>query len=425
MSSPIALRCFGLVLAAACAACTAAPVSGGSAPAPSPPSTVAAARGDGVTSPVPTAAALASSPPTKSAASPSATPPGATPPGDGGPAVKPGPLSRFHAALRELEQGRRHKHVRVTWLGDSHAQADFWTGAVRSGLQKRFGNGGPGFLHLGYKAYRHNGVRFEIDGKWRMRPKRPATIQPWGDGVFGLGGILHAGYAGPRAARMELRDGALRDRELRWDLCYKFSQPYDEFRLYLGASRETIKADGKLNELVRIERRLKGTHSLKVVPLNGRPDFCGLVVETDEAKHPGVVLDNLGINGARYATLLAWNDEAWQAELARRPPDLVVLEFGGNEAGDRPIKPAEYRKNLLSLVARVRSVRPDVSCVVAGVAERTDAFWATYAVMGGRGSMSKWMEDKLASDDGIHLMPKGYEQLGALMLADLMRDYRP
>jgi lysophospholipase L1-like esterase len=185
--------------------------------------------------------------------------------------------------------------------------------------------------------------------------------------------------------------------------------------------------------------------TLKVVPINGRPDFCGVVVETDESKHPGVVLDNLGINGARYATALAWDDGAWQAELARRPPDLVVLEFGGNEAGDRPIKPADYRKNLLALMGRVRKVRPDVSCVVAGLAERTDAeanirpileaqkagaaeagclFWNTFEVMGGRGSMAKWMEDKLASDDGIHLMPKGYERLGALMLADLMRDYR-
>ncbi|HKX39416.1 MAG TPA: hypothetical protein VJN20_12230, partial [Burkholderiales bacterium] len=61
-----------------------------------------------------------------------------------------GPLANFYDALSALDRGERKEHVRIAWLGDSHAQADFWTGYLRRALQKRFGNGGPGFVHLGY-----------------------------------------------------------------------------------------------------------------------------------------------------------------------------------------------------------------------------------------------------------------------------------
>jgi lysophospholipase L1-like esterase len=51
-------------------------------------------------------------------------------------------------------------------------------------------------------------------------------------------------------------------------------------------------------------------------------------------------------------------------------------------------------------------------------------FWDTYEVMGGRGSMRKWQDDERAAPDGIHFKPKGYAEIGALMLADLMAGYR-
>src|SRR5262249_6028836 len=66
-------------------------------------------------------------------------------------------LARFYAALRSLEKHTRAEHVRVVWLGDSHGAADYWSGALRTALQKRFGNGGPGFVHIGYRGYRHDG----------------------------------------------------------------------------------------------------------------------------------------------------------------------------------------------------------------------------------------------------------------------------
>lgn len=340
------------------------------------------------------------------------------------------------------------------WLGDSHAQADFWPDVIRAGLQKRFGNAGPGFMHFGMRHYRHADAKFDLGGKWRMRPKSPSTVEPWGDGAFGLGGILHAGFAGQRVAILRLTDSELADKRLRWDLCFKPGLPEDEFKLSLtteaGEEQVVMLAAGEdhpVGQIRHVERITEGPAVLKAVVRNGRPDFCGVVVETvAEETGPGVLLDNLGINGARYATALAWNEEAWAAEVKRRPPpELFIFEYGGNEASDIFSKPQEYEKHARALIGRAKRIRPDASCLVIAPSDREDAeerippivdamesaakasgcaFWNTYEKMGGRGSLRTWRETERAAPDGIHLKPKGYAEVGAQLLADLMADYR-
>lgn len=367
---------------------------------------------------------------------------------DPAPRAHTGPLSHFYDALRALERKERKDHVRVIWLGDSHAQADFWPDAIRKGLQKRFGNGGLGFVHFGMKSYRHAGVKIDIRGGWRMRPKMPSTVDPYGDGSFGLGGILHAGFRDYRAVTLDVTDASLASRKLTLDLCYKPGLAADAFELEItGHDKLTItpgaEAVGKLHHL---EKSTRGLARVRARIKDGRPDFCGLVIETDPTEGPGVVLDNLGINGARYGTPLAWNEAAWAEEVKRRGPELFIFEYGGNEASDPVVRPAEYKKQALALIARARRAAPDASCFVIGPSERVDAvqrippiveameeaaaeakcqYWNTYDVMGGKGAMEKWRHDERAAPDGIHLKPKGYAEIGALMLADLMAGYQP
>ena len=70
-------------------------------------------------------------------------------------------------------------------------------------------------------------------------------------------------------------------------------------------------------------------------------------------------------------------------------------------------------------------IPPIVDALRSAAAEAGCMFWNTYEVMGGRGSMRRWRDDERAAADGIHLKPKGYVELGALLLADLMAGYLP
>lgn len=439
-----------------------------SADRPAPPGLEA-----GVGRPPPGAAAA---PPVTAATSASAAPPEATaaPPASAAPsaatsaassaapaeapapaeasAPRPGdgPYARFFAALRDLEQGKRRDHVRVAWLGDSHTAADFWSGALRMVLQKRFGHAGPGFVHLGFEAYRHDGVKAVVEGKWRMRPKGPSTMTITGDGVFGLGGILFIPDGGGSRAQLSLTEPAFSGRT-RWDVCYRMSTPNDQLTVSLtGAEPVVVKATPESPPGAIRHLSLPGDAgaTLTVTPSGGAPELCGAVIEGDPAARRGVVVDTLGINGARLGTPLAWSEPSWAAELARRAPSLAVIAYGTNESGDINADPSTYGRQLTEVLARIRRVQPEVDCLALAPTDRRDTpdrtplvrdaireaarangcgFWDTYEVMGGKGSIDAWGKEKppRAAKDGVHLTSRGYREIGFKLADEVLKGYRP
>lgn len=372
----------------------------------------------------------------------------------------PGPLARttgreldnFYAALRELDKHARTEHVRVAWLGDSHGASDFWSGALRSALQKRFGNGGPGYVTVGHKGYRHDGVKMEIGGKWRPRPKGASTVLPTGDGTFGLGGFLMIGQEGsPRALFKLPTQAPPLPAALSWDLCYKPTTKKDDIEVKVdGVTVATLPAAGDARNALHhaIFASKKADPTVTIVPRAGFPELCGVVIEADPKAAPGVVLDTLGINGARLATPLAWNQASWVAELSRRAPALVVLEYGTNESGDYKIDPAVYIANLTQVMARVHQASARTDCLVLSPTDRADTrertplvrdaleqaaravgcgFWDTYKEMGGKGSILAWKAETppRAAGDGVHLTMKGYRELGDKLATAILGAYVP
>jgi lysophospholipase L1-like esterase len=393
-------------------------------------------------------APAASAPPAASSAAE-----GATSTASAGPLPRPAghELDNFYAALRTLDRHARQSHVRVAWLGDSHGAADMWSGPLRAALQAKFGDGGPGFVHVGYKSYRHENIRNETRGRWATHPRGPATAVRTGDGVFGLGGVLLAGSADDPHVALTVTDAALPS-TLTWDLCYKLAAAGDELSVGLtGQPDRVVKAAA--GEAVGVLRHLALTSSgasptLKVMPRAGQPFLCGVTIETDPKAQPGVVLDTLGINGARLITPLAWTEGAWVAELARRQPALVVLEYGTNESGDLTIHAEAFRDHLRALLARVRAASPAADCMVLAPTDRADTedrtplvrdalreaardsacfFWDTYETMGGRGSIGRWRDETppRAARDGVHLTARGYKELGEKLSEAVLGGYRP
>ena len=89
----------------------------------------------------------------------------------------------------------------------------------------------------------------------------------------------------------------------------------------------------------------------------------GVVMESDE---PGVVYDSLAINGARASILGRMDSVHWQAELAHRDPDLVILMFGANEGHSEFLSLPEYRVHLAEVLRVIREGATDASILVVG-----------------------------------------------------------
>jgi lysophospholipase L1-like esterase len=181
----------------------------------------------------------------------------------------------------------------------------------------------------------------------------------------------------------------------------------------------------------------------------------GLALERDV---PGVVIDTVGINGARATDASLWD---WRRlasfELAARRPDLVVFAYGSNEVDDDPFDPVAYRERLFELVTDARRVSdPPPDCLLLGppdrqkrngggaylsVDERLEAivaaqratadecgcaFFDTREAMGGPGAMARFAtaEPPLAQSDRVHLTRAGYKWLADTLAGSLLAGYQ-
>jgi lysophospholipase L1-like esterase len=378
---------------------------------------------------------------------PSAPPALAAPAPAPQPAAPSGPLTTFFDALSALQKGARKSHVRVLWLGDSHTNADFLSGTVRSALAERFGDGGPGFVRIGTKPYRHEGIKVSRDGAWNVDPDPPARRAAQDDGIFGLAGTRAVPEGGAIFSVQSSARDAAGDAAAQFELSYMLP-PAASFTVELAGRKLRVDAktaaDATPSGILHLALAAPLKSQLVLAPDRGAPRFFGVSIEC--AQKPGVVLDTLGIDGARLATPLAWNEAAFADEVARRAPELFVIAYGTNESFDA-VNVERYGPQLGELTRRVRRGAPQASCLVLGppdaalgdgsvprVAEVSAvlqkaaatlgcSFVSLQRLMGGEGSFAKGMKakERLAQPDRLHLTPKGYQELGRA-LAKLLLD---
>jgi lysophospholipase L1-like esterase len=173
-----------------------------------------------------------------------------------------------------------------------------------------------------------------------------------------------------------------------------------------------------------------------------------------ERPGPGVVYDSLGIVGARANRLLNAEPTHLAEQVKHRAPDLLVIAFGGNEAGDERMNMEKYREGLVKVVRALRAGRPDASCLLlapldqgevgprGGVrsmptipkivesqrqvaADEGCAFFDTWKAMGGNGAMGRWYKSRprLGWGDYRHASPAGYELIGNLFYKALLKGF--
>lgn len=358
-------------------------------------------------------------------------------------------LPRFYAGLRGLEQKTHHEHVRILWLGDSHTNADYLTGAVRRRLAQRFGSGGPGFVRLGTNPYRHGGARVTRVGRWRIEPDPPSRRTPMDDGVFGFSGVRSVPAGDGSRVELRIEKGRL-EGAVRYELLADLPAG-SSFQVHVGPKRLDFSERSALarvpgSPIARLHFESPPGELIDIGGGVGTPRILGVIAEGEKA---GVVLDTIGIDGARFATPLAWNAEVFAAEVQARRPELFVIAYGTNEAFDGG-STAAYAGQIDELLARLRRGNPNADCLIVGLpdaaapdgsslprvieveaierlaAERRGCgFFALRGVMGGEGGFARWMHEtpSLARPDRIHLSVDGYVKLGEALADALLLAY--
>ena len=366
-------------------------------------------------------------------------------------------MEAFHAALRRAERGEGQ--ARVIFYGASHVASDLFTGRIRRRLQRRFGDAGHGFVlpvHP-WRSYRHRDVRIRSTrSDWESTKVRGNTREI---DHFGLHGVFVETTA--RNAWGEVSTASAGDfgrKVSSFELFYLRQPRGGDLHLFVDGRRvERLRTRTERGETAgpgyaRVEVP-DGPHTFMARTRgNGAVRLFGVAMERDR---PGVVVDTLGINGARARYHLLWEDAMYREHLHRRRPDLVVLAYGTNESGDElPI--ARYEEQLRAVVGRVRETVPNASCLLVGPSDRPVevdedeyqdrprtaqlveaqhrvavemgcAFFDLVAFMGGPLSMVTWSaaDPAYGAPDHVHFTRRGYLRLGDVLHDALMEGFEP
>ncbi len=331
--------------------------------------------------------------------------------------------------------------VRVLHFGDSHIATDDWPAAARAVLQRKFGNGGPGFVQAGrpFAGFRRYDAKSSHTKGW----KAAGLLSRQGELANGLAGVSLSTAAAGEEVTLEGEGEAV-------ELHY-FRQPGGGSLVLEDNGAEISRVDTSGEPGVEVWRGAlnPGMHVLTARTLSGDPvRLFGWTLE----RRKGLTWETLGINGAQADLLLLWDEQVLASQLRSRNPALIVLSYGTNEARNKDWTYDAYRAALAQVLQRLRQAVPAASILVVGApdqayryssrrivpAESVDhilaaqrdaalasgcAFWNLRAAMGGKGSMRQWVNAGMAQGDFVHLTPAGYRLWGEALSGLLLSQY--
>jgi lysophospholipase L1-like esterase len=360
-------------------------------------------------------------------------------------------LDGFFAALSRTAKKEPGAVTRIAHFGDSIIVSDYVSGTLRRKLQATFGDAGHGFVLIAnaWPAYFHNDVsRYATAGFSVSRIVGPYAA----DGLYGLGGVSFSTPANVLSRVGSAESGDF-GRNVSSFTLYYLEQPNGgtlELSVDGGAPSELSTAGAVIASKTHTLRVPDGSHQLSLQTKRGTSRLFGIVLEREG---PGVVLDALGVQGARIRFMDKQDDQHWADQLKLRSPNLLVYEFGANESTDGFLySMADYHRTMREVIEQGKRALPASSCLVIGTMDRAAkvgdeivslrvmpdllanqkqaaldagcAFFDTWTAMGGAHSMPRWVKKGLGQADLTHPTAVGAEIIGTWIYRALMQRYQ-
>lgn len=336
-----------------------------------------------------------------------------------------------------FQEAIHRKNVHIVQFGDSHTAGDTMTEALRVRFQGVLGKGGMGWAMPMYFSGQRM-ARFGYDNQ-NFTPISSRTIQ---SGDYTAGGLI----ARPNGIGATLTLKAKQAEPVQKMLVSIKQAPNDGKFTVTDASGRAIyvEAPQKNNtwQLVSFDAKLPIT----VYNNTKNSDIGGWWALS--ATGSGATVSAIGINGAELSHWNRWNKQAWQNELGKIAPNLVVLAYGTNEAYNN-VSAETVRSVLTQKIREVRQATPYSAVLVLGAPESLRStgggcgtrpnhltaiqhvqrevaqnehtlYWDWQGAMGGSCSMKSWINSGKASKDGVHFSAAGYTELGQILADDLL-----
>ncbi|WP_298825398.1 hypothetical protein [uncultured Capnocytophaga sp.] len=359
-------------------------------------------------------------------------------------------LSPFFKKLQNLER-TGEGHIRIGYFGDSMTDGDFIVQDLRALFQTNFGGNGIGFLPITSESAASRGsVRHTYSNNWKResyvnvkRPTRP----------FGVAGQVFFVRGNPAWVEYRASQQAHISQMYAPTLFYGKSgnsEAYVEIRYPGDTARvvKPLKANKLLNTITLSEGNVKGVR-LNFIKADSIP-----IYGINSANMSGVHVDNFSSRGNSGLPLSLFNTALMRDfDTALGTYDLIVLHFGANVLNYGSLDYSWYKKGMTKVVEQLRTCFPKASFLIVSTADKSSkygtemktdtavvplslaqqayaadtqaGFINLYELMGGEGSMLKWVKANppLAGKDYTHFNARGTKKVAQLLYRELMKRY--
>ncbi len=338
--------------------------------------------------------------------------------------------------------------IKVLQIGDSHIQADNFSGQMRNNLQSFalgvMGSRGFVFPYNVASTNNPNNYKVKYTGKWNSCRNIQSNLSC----DLGIAGIAVTTFDTTSSIQIFLNPK-------------EFShQDYNSVKIYhnMGDSIYKLRVleSSTSKELAGIDDNLGFTtfttndhydvldlSFIKTDSLQKSVTIYGIELNNDD---PGIIYSAVGVNGAEVVSYLKC--KLLEQQLKALAPEWIIISLGTNDAYNLTFDDVLFERNLTTLINRIKEAVPDVAIIlttpadsyrkkrfpnpnmikaekaIINVASATNcAVWDLHKIMGGYMSMKKWGSAGLAGGDKVHFTTKGYMVQGDLLFNAFLKSY--
>ncbi|MEA3496511.1 MAG: GDSL-type esterase/lipase family protein [Bacteroidota bacterium] len=337
--------------------------------------------------------------------------------------------------------------INIVHIGDSHLQADYFSGELRKRLQTfiKGGLGSRGFLFPYSVAKTNNPTNYKVKytGNWE-RCRNVSKDNPFDLGLAGINVYTYDSIA-----------------SMSFELNTKDYPQYDFNNIKLFYNTEhcpyTIEIEndgGNKYVYTNYDAGYSEFHfskyfdsvTIKFIKLDSINEpfiFYGISFEND---NQGITYSTIGVNGAEVESYLKC--KLFRSQLNTLNPDWIIISLGTNDAYYSKFDSKVFENNYNNLLDWIDEVAPGIPILIttpgdsyrrrrylnynmekAGkvlmdVAEKRDvAVWDFYNIMGGLNAISLWYHSGLTARDKLHFNKYGYLLQGDLLFNAFVKSY--
>jgi lysophospholipase L1-like esterase len=347
---------------------------------------------------------------------------------------------RFYFFVNRAVKGQ--EPLRLLHIGDSHIQADFFSGETRRLLSNWLldDETSRGFTFPYQIAGTNNPDDYNVSWKGEWKRIRPIDSQT--NELLGVAAIAVSTY----------------DKNSEFTLTLNRQQvnpcSFDYVKIYFSSTNSSvapfIKNDGELIEVSKgfVAFKLKNPNDSLTIGLtwNGNTQvdtftLFGMELLNSQSR---LFYHAAGVNGANVGTFL--RSQNFCEHLSQLNPHVVIVSLGTNDAYSDVFNSQIFAKNLRQLVTNIQATLPQSIVILTTpgdhlinrerknealnevqdqiynlAAEMNCGVWDFYQVMGGAGSINSWAQMGMCSNDMLHFNRKGYQMQGALLFDALVK----